>query len=112
MEFFDSSLPVSIFSTWLLPKAMHVVPPSAGSLTLLAFPLSPHHLVLSTLSQLLQLASSLYLGISCGSHRKLSNAEKAGRGWVLAGSLQGEPELAAEADTEGSGRHRPSGTPE
>lgn len=38
--------------------------------------------------------------------------EKAGRGRVLAVSLQGEPDFIDEADRGGSGWHRLSGTPE
>lgn len=72
MEFFDSSLPVTIFSIWLVPRTIHLFPPSGRSLTS-AFLLHPHGLLLITLclSYLLQVASVLYVGISCTSCRKL-----------------------------------------
>lgn len=63
----DSSLPVTIVSMWLVPKTIHLFPPSSGSL-IFAFPLSPRCLVLITLSQL-QVAPLLYLGISLESYR-------------------------------------------
>lgn len=78
IESFDSSLPLTIFYIPLVPKTFHVFSSGTGSLTL-AFLLSPHYLVLITL--LLQVASWLYLGISCTSYRKLENAREGRERW-------------------------------
>lgn len=61
MEFFDSSLPLTVFYIPLVTKTFHVFSPGAGPPTL-AIPLSPYYLVLTSL--LLQVASWLYLGMS------------------------------------------------
>lgn len=88
-------------------QTFHVFSPSARSLPL-PFPLSPHRLILITL--LLQVASLLFLGISCTSYRNLQNAKE---GEVLAvNPPTGGPDAAGEADRESSGCQGLSGTPE
>lgn len=59
-------------------KTFHVFSSSARSLPL-AFPLSPHCLVLITV--LLQVASLLYLDISCTSYRNLQNVREGRERW-------------------------------